>query len=61
MPEEIRTRALEPFVTAQAHGTGLGLAVTYAAVEEHGGVIDISSSPGKGTTVTVELPIAEVS
>jgi two-component system sensor histidine kinase PilS (NtrC family) len=58
MPEEIRTRAMEPFVTARSHGTGLGLAVTYAAVEEHGGTIDINSSPGKGTTVTVALPIA---
>ena len=56
MPEEIRTRAMEPFVTSQPGGTGLGLAVVYTAVEEHGGTIDIQSVLGRGTTVTVELP-----
>jgi two-component system sensor histidine kinase PilS (NtrC family) len=58
MSEEIRKTALEPFVTSQPQGTGLGLAVTYATVEEHGGSIEISSEPGKGTTVTVQLPMS---
>jgi two-component system sensor histidine kinase PilS (NtrC family) len=56
MPEEIRQRAFEPFVTSQRNGTGLGLAVVYSAVQEHGGSVDIASSPGRGTTITVELP-----
>jgi two-component system sensor histidine kinase PilS (NtrC family) len=56
MDPEIRRRAFEPFVTSQPEGTGLGLAVVYAAVEDHGGSIDIDSTPGKGTKVTVELP-----
>jgi two-component system sensor histidine kinase PilS (NtrC family) len=56
MDPDIRRRAFEPFVTSQPNGTGLGLAVVYAAVEDHGGSIDIDSTPGKGTTVTVELP-----
>jgi two-component system sensor histidine kinase PilS (NtrC family) len=56
MDEEIRRRAFEPFVTSHSEGTGLGLAVVYAAVEDHGGTIAIDSAPGKGTTVTVELP-----
>jgi two-component system sensor histidine kinase PilS (NtrC family) len=56
MDEETRQRAFEPFVTTHADGTGLGLAVAYAAVEDHGGTIEIESSPGAGTTVTVELP-----
>jgi two-component system sensor histidine kinase PilS (NtrC family) len=56
MTEEVRRRAFEPFVTSQANGTGLGLAVVYSAVEEHGGTVDIASTPGVGTTITVELP-----
>jgi two-component system sensor histidine kinase PilS (NtrC family) len=56
MDPEIRRRAFEPFVTSHPDGTGLGLAVVYAAVEDHGGSIDIDSTPGKGTTITVELP-----
>jgi two-component system sensor histidine kinase PilS (NtrC family) len=56
MSDEVRRRAFEPFVTTQANGTGLGLAVVYSAVQEHGGSVDIVSTPGRGTTVTVELP-----
>jgi two-component system sensor histidine kinase PilS (NtrC family) len=59
MPEEIRTRAFEPFVTGHPEGTGLGLAVVYAAVQEHGGSVDIDSELGRGTVVTIELPLAE--
>ncbi len=56
MAEEIRQRAFEPFVTATPGGTGLGLAVVYNAVEQHDGAIQIDSTPGRGTVVTVELP-----
>jgi two-component system sensor histidine kinase PilS (NtrC family) len=56
MSEEIRHRAFEPFVTTHEKGTGLGLAVVYSAVQEHGGSVDIVSAPGQGTTVTVALP-----
>jgi two-component system sensor histidine kinase PilS (NtrC family) len=57
MTEEIRRQAFEPFVTTRPGGTGLGLAVVYSAVAEHNGTISIDSSPGSGTTVTVELPL----
>jgi two-component system sensor histidine kinase PilS (NtrC family) len=57
MTEEIRRQAFEPFVTTRPGGTGLGLAVVYAAVAEHNGMVSIDSAPGSGTTVTVELPI----
>jgi signal transduction histidine kinase len=56
MTEEVRRQAFEPFVTTQPGGSGLGLAVVYAAVADHGGTIAIDSVPGSGTTVTVELP-----
>jgi len=57
MTEEVRRQAFEPFVTTRPGGTGLGLAVVYAAVAEHAGTIAIDSAPGRGTVVTVELPI----
>jgi two-component system sensor histidine kinase PilS (NtrC family) len=57
MTEEIRRQAFEPFVTTRPGGTGLGLAVVYAAVAEHNGSVSIDSAPGSGTTVTVELPV----
>ena len=40
----------------RSNGTGLGLAVVYSAVREHGGSVDIVSAPDRGTTVTVKLP-----
>jgi two-component system sensor histidine kinase PilS (NtrC family) len=60
MTEEVRRQAFEPFVTTRPGGTGLGLAVVYAAVAEHGGTIAIDSTPGGGTVVTVELPAERV-
>jgi two-component system sensor histidine kinase HydH len=44
-------------VTTRPGRTGLGLAVVYAAVAEHAGTIAIDSEPGRGTVVTVELPL----
>ena len=57
MSDDVRQRAFEPFMTTNPHGTGLGLAVVYTAVEDHGGSIDIDSAPGRGTTITVALPL----
>jgi signal transduction histidine kinase len=57
MTEEVRQRAFEPFMTTNPHGTGLGLAVVYTAIEDHGGSIDIDSTPGEGTIITVDLPL----
>lgn len=57
IPEEIRSRLFEPFVTAgKPHGTGLGLAVVKRIVEDHGGEIGVVSSPA-GTTFTIRLPL----
>ena len=49
-------RIFTPFSTAFDGGTGLGMAIVRRIVEDHGGVIDVESRPGEGTTVTIQLP-----
>jgi len=56
MDEEVRRRALEPFFTRKARGTGLGLPICRKIVETHGGEISIQSEVGRGTVVQVDLP-----
>lgn len=59
MDEATRRRCLEPFFTTKGErGTGLGLAMVYGAVQRHGAVMEITSAPGKGTTVRVVFPVA---
>jgi PAS domain S-box-containing protein len=59
MDAETVERAFEPFFTTKqmGHGTGLGLASVYGAVVAHRGHVQIESSPGHGTTITMLLPI----
>ena len=56
--EENIRRIFDPFFTTKSigKGTGLGLAVTYGIIQEHGGGIFVDSSSGKGTHFTVKLP-----
>lgn len=58
MPEEVRRRCLEPFFSTKGeHGTGLGLAMCHGIVQRHGGLLDIESREGKGTTIRIRLPL----
>jgi len=58
--EEDKKRVFEPFYTKKVmgrSGTGLGMAVVWGTVKDHNGYIDIQSTEGKGTTITVYFPV----
>ncbi len=59
---EVLDRIFDPFFTTKpvGKGTGLGLVISYHIVKAHGGEIRVSSVAGRGTSVTVELPRADV-
>jgi two-component system sensor histidine kinase PilS (NtrC family) len=56
IPEEIRERLFEPFVSGRPGGSGLGLAIVQRAVEAHRGLVLVESGPGAGTIFTIFLP-----
>ena len=59
IPEEMRLRIFDPFFTTKREkGKGFGLSGAYAIVDRHGGEIMVESEVGKGTTVTISLPVA---
>ncbi len=53
------SRIFDPFFTTKptGEGTGLGLSVSYGIIKNHGGTIRVESTPGKGSTFTIELPV----
>ncbi|MBI4504554.1 MAG: response regulator [Chloroflexi bacterium] len=59
MSREVQQHIFEPFFTTKApQGSGLGLAVSQAIAQRHGGSLTVQSAPGRGTTATLRLPAA---
>jgi two-component system NtrC family sensor kinase len=58
IPEDLKERIFDPFFSTKSDtkGVGLGLAVVYGIVQRHEGTIAVASTPGQGTTFTIEVP-----
>jgi nitrogen fixation/metabolism regulation signal transduction histidine kinase len=59
VPEDLRHRIFDPFVTTRRRGTGLGLAIVSHIVGAHGGAIRCGEAPGGGAVFEITLPRAE--
>ena len=61
IPAENMSKIFEPFFTTKdvGKGTGLGLAVCYGIITDHGGRLSVRSNVGKGTTFTIALPVVK--
>jgi signal transduction histidine kinase len=59
MNEETKNKLFEPFYTTKGvgEGTGLGMAISFGIIEEHGGTIAVQSTEGDGSVITVKLPV----
>jgi two-component system sensor histidine kinase PilS (NtrC family) len=53
-PEQVE-HLFEPF-SSRTGGTGLGLSIVYQIIRDHGGIINVRSREGQGTTITIEIP-----
>lgn len=59
IPQSDLTHVFDPYFTTKSSGTGLGLAIVHKIVESHGGEVHLESEEGKGTAVTVLLPLQD--
>src|SRR6185503_4410016 len=58
MGTEERAKLFQPFKSFFDQGTGIGMAIVYRIVQEHGGRVIVDSAPGAGTAIVAELPVA---
>ena len=59
IPEENLKKIFDPYFTTKPKGSGLGLATTYSIIKNHGGIVDVTSQPGEGTTFHIFLPASD--
>ncbi len=59
IPQDRINNIFEPFHTTKDDGTGLGLSISYRIIKDHNGDITVKSDVGKGTTMTIRLPMEE--
>jgi signal transduction histidine kinase len=57
IPPELRDKVFQLYFTTKTKGSGIGLAMTYRAVQLHNGTIDFLSEDGRGTTFRLEFPV----
>jgi len=57
IPAEMLEKIFEPFYTTKDNGSGLGLFISHEIIHNHNGRIDVQSEVGKGTTITLCLPV----
>jgi two-component system sensor histidine kinase AtoS len=57
-PEDVKN-IFNPFFTTKDTGTGLGLTITHKVITEHGGYLEVESTPGEGSAFTIRLPALE--
>jgi signal transduction histidine kinase len=58
IPPDVQARIFDPAFTTKTSGTGLGLPIVKRIVDDCGGAIEIDSTPGRGTRITIRLPMA---
>ena len=61
MDETQLKRIFDPFFTTKTNGSGLGLLIVQRIINSHNGTVKVDSSPDKGTTITIELPVRNIS
>jgi signal transduction histidine kinase len=59
IPVEIQDKIFVPFFTTKKTGTGIGLPLAQKIVHAHGGVMDLTSEPGKGTEFVIKIPVRQ--
>jgi two-component system, NtrC family, nitrogen regulation sensor histidine kinase NtrY len=60
IPEELRDKVFQPYVTTKRTGTGLGLPIVERIISDHRGAIWFESAPGSGTTFYIDLPVESI-